>query len=47
MNLPQDDPVKGQPDITLAEKVLNWSASIDLDEGLRKTINYFSNTEKN
>lgn len=44
--LPQDDPVKRQPDKTLAEKVLDWNTYIDLDEGLRKTIAYFRNTQK-
>ncbi|MCK5538915.1 MAG: SDR family oxidoreductase, partial [Bacteroidales bacterium] len=40
--LPQDDPTQRQPDITLAKKTLNnWEPTIDLDEGLTKTINYF------
>jgi UDP-glucuronate decarboxylase len=30
-----------QPDITLAKKLLNWSPTIDLDDGLRRTIAYF------
>ena len=39
--LPQDDPKQRQPDIELAKSKLNWQPSIDLDEGLRKTIFYF------
>ena len=39
--LPQDDPKMRRPDIDLAFKELGWSPSISLDEGLRKTIEYF------
>jgi len=39
--LPSDDPVRRQPDITLAREVLQWSPSTGLDEGLRKSIEYF------
>jgi len=39
--LPEDDPVKRQPDITLARKILGWEPKISLEEGLKKTINYF------
>ena len=39
--LPEDDPVKRKPDISLAKKVLGWNPSIDLDEGLTRTISYF------
>jgi len=38
--LPEDDPVKRQPDITLARKILGWEPKISLEEGLKKTINY-------
>jgi len=40
-SLPQDDPVQRQPDITLARTNLDWSPTVDLDEGLRETIRYF------
>ncbi len=40
--LPKDDPVRRKPDISKAEKVLNWHPSVPLDEGLKKTIEYFS-----
>ncbi len=39
--LPQDDPIKRKPDITKAKNILNWQPTIDLDEGLQKTIEYF------
>lgn len=39
--LPQDDPLQRQPDITLAKQKLNWEPTINLDEGLKKTIQYF------
>jgi UDP-glucuronate decarboxylase len=42
MPLPEDDPVQRQPDISLANKVLNgWYPEVDLDEGLGYTIAYF------
>jgi UDP-glucuronate decarboxylase len=40
-SLPQDDPSRRKPDITLAKSALNWTPSIELEEGLRKTIAYF------
>ena len=39
--LPQDDPVRRQPDITRAKTQLGWEPSIQLDQGLEKTIEYF------
>jgi UDP-glucuronate decarboxylase len=39
--LPEDDPVKRQPDISLAKEKLNWEPTIQLDDGLKKTIEYF------
>ena len=39
--LPQDDPVRRQPDISKARELLDWSPSTRLDDGLRKTIGYF------
>ena len=41
-DLPQDDPKMRRPDIYLATQRLGWSPSISLDEGLKKTINYFT-----
>ena len=39
--LPADDPTKRKPDITVAKKNLGWEPTIVLDEGLKKTIEYF------
>jgi dTDP-glucose 4,6-dehydratase len=36
--LPVDDPQVRQPDITLAQEILGWEPKINLDEGLRRTI---------
>jgi UDP-glucuronate decarboxylase len=41
MPLPQDDPKQRRPDITQARQVLKWEPTIQLDEGLLKTIKYF------
>jgi UDP-glucuronate decarboxylase len=43
LDLPSDDPEKRRPDITKADKFLNWSPIIDLKVGLKYTINYFQN----
>jgi len=45
--LPKDDPKKRQPDISLAMENLNWEPKIKLDEGLERTIKYFSEIIKN
>lgn len=39
--LPQDDPQQRQPDINLAKERLDWKPTLDLEEGLKKTIEYF------
>ena len=39
--LPQDDPKQRQPDISLAKKELGWEPTIQLREGLEKTVEYF------
>jgi UDP-glucuronate decarboxylase len=39
--LPQDDPVRRCPDITLAKKRLGWQPKTNLEDGLKKTIEYF------
>lgn len=42
MSLPGDDPKKRKPDIRRAQKALNgWEPRVQLEEGLRKTIEYF------
>ncbi|KXS54403.1 MAG: UDP-D-glucuronate decarboxylase [Marinobacter sp. T13-3] len=39
--LPEDDPRQRQPDITMARQELGWEPSVELNEGLVKTIAYF------
>jgi len=40
-DLPVDDPRQRQPDIALAKEILGWSPSVELAEGLERTIRYF------
>lgn len=37
----QDDPVRRRPDISLAGELLGWSPTVSLEEGLRRTIEWF------
>ena len=39
--LPQDDPTRRKPDISLARSLLDWEPTTDLKQGLLKTIRYF------
>jgi len=39
--LPRDDPARRKPDISKAKKLLGWNPTTSLEEGLRKTIEYF------
>ena len=39
--LPSDDPKQRKPDISLAKEKLSWAPTIELEEGLSKTIEYF------
>ena len=39
--LPQDDPLKRKPDITLAKKLLGWEPKVSREEGMRITFDYF------
>jgi len=39
--LPKDDPVRRRPDITMAKEVLGWKPKVKLEEGLKRTIEYF------
>lgn len=41
MPLPQDDPKRRWPEISKAKKVLQWQPVVDLDEGLKRTLEYF------
>ena len=40
--LPEGDPKRRRPDISLASSKLGWNPVIDLETGLQKTINYFT-----
>jgi len=42
--LPSDDPLQRCPDISLAAEKLGWAPSVELDDGLHKTIAYFKGT---
>ena len=39
--LPEDDPLKRKPDITLAKKILNWAPKIDKKDGFEMLIEYY------
>jgi UDP-glucuronate decarboxylase len=41
--LPADDPTQRCPDITQAKQTLNWTPTVELRDGLAKTIDYFKN----
>jgi UDP-glucuronate decarboxylase len=43
MPLPSDDPVRRKPDIALARDRLGWEPKVAIEEGLRRTIDYFRN----
>jgi nucleoside-diphosphate-sugar epimerase len=43
--LPQDDPLQRKPDITKAKNLLGWEPKIELEEGLKKTIEFFSTSK--
>ncbi len=45
--LPQDDPLRRRPDISLAKEKLDWEPKIKLEQGLKKTIEYFDKLLKN
>ncbi|PKO99489.1 MAG: NAD-dependent dehydratase [Bacteroidetes bacterium HGW-Bacteroidetes-8] len=44
-DLPSDDPKQRQPDISLAKKILDWKPEVQLNEGLKLTIDYFKNID--
>lgn len=45
--LPVDDPTQRKPDILMAQKFLNWKPTIGLEEGLKRTIDYFTRAQAN
>ncbi len=40
-DLPQDDPMRRKPDISLAKEKFGWEPEVNLEDGLKKTIEYF------
>ncbi len=42
-DLPSDDPKQRKPDISKAQKILSWEPQINLEQGLKSTIDYFKN----
>lgn len=43
-SLPEDDPTNRRPDITKAKEVLKWYPEVELEEGIKKTIEYLITT---
>lgn len=41
--LPSDDPLRRNPDISLASELLNWKPNVTLQDGIEKTVSYFRN----
>jgi dTDP-glucose 4,6-dehydratase len=39
--LPEDDPKQRKPDISKAQTVLGWEPTVGLEDGLRRTVEYF------
>ena len=44
--LPQDDPMQRQPDISLAKELLGWEPKVERSEGMKLTLEYFKNLSK-
>ena len=44
--LPKDDPLQRQPDITRAKEILGWEPKVSREEGMKITYNYFKNLSK-
>ncbi|MGB1371436.1 MAG: SDR family NAD-dependent epimerase/dehydratase, partial [Flavobacteriaceae bacterium] len=43
---PKDDPLKRQPDINLAKKILDWTPKINRSQGIKSTLEYFKTLSK-
>ena len=43
--LPKDDPLQRKPDISLAKEKLGWEPQVDLEAGLKRTIDYFRSVD--
>ena len=44
--LPENDPIQRKPDISLVKKYIDWEPTVQLEQGLLKTIEYFKNLNK-
>lgn len=44
-DLPEDDPMQRKPDITRARKLLDWNPTIQFEQGLAQTIEYFRSVD--
>lgn len=42
-DLPQDDPLQREPDITKAREILGWQPKVSREEGMKRTFEYFKN----
>ncbi|MAO20032.1 MAG: NAD-dependent dehydratase [Phycisphaerae bacterium] len=45
--LPEDDPMQRQPDISRARDLLDWEPTVELEQGLQRTIAYFREVDLN
>jgi dTDP-glucose 4,6-dehydratase len=45
-DLPVDDPMQRQPDISLAKKLLKWEPKVGREEGMKRTFEYFKSLSK-
>ncbi|MDO6759758.1 SDR family oxidoreductase [Tamlana sp. 2_MG-2023] len=46
-DLPVDDPMQRQPDITLAKEILGWEPKVGREEGMKETFEYFKDLSQN
>ena len=44
--LPEDDPKRRRPDISRAQNLLNWGPTVDIDDGFKRTMEYFQTVLK-
>lgn len=47
LSLPSDDPKRRKPDISMADKLLKWKPIVGIEEGLRRTIEYYNHVNQN
>ena len=41
VELPKDDPIRRNPDLTLAKSKLGYNPKVDIESGIKKTVEYF------